>query len=185
MNDKTNLIIPKIPNRPSLHKSCFIAPGAKVIGQVTLNEFSSIWYNSVLRGDINHITIGTHTNIQDNCMIHLENDLGCHIGHYVTVGHNAILHGCTINDFALIGMGAIILNGATIGEGAVIGAGALVKENTKVEPYSLYAGIPAKKLKIYDKTIAIKNKKWAEKYVKLATIHATQLKEDPTIIIAP
>lgn len=185
MTNKTDLHISKMDNEPNIHYTCFTAPGSKIIGNVTLSSYSSVWYNSVLRGDINAIRIGHFTNIQDNCMIHLENDLGCIIGDYVTVGHNAILHGCIVHNFALIGMGAIVLNGAEIGEGAVIGAGAVVKEHTKVAPFSLYAGIPAQKRKQYNEDMKNQNKKWAEKYVNLAKIHQENCTNKPKTVHAP
>ena len=114
---------------PQIHETSFVAKGARVIGDVILKAESSIWYNTVARADINQIIIGERSNIQDNSVIHLENDQGVIVGNDVTVGHNAIIHGCTIGDGALIGMGAIIMNGAKIGKGAVVGAGAVVKEN--------------------------------------------------------
>ena len=120
---------------PQIHETSFVAKGARVIGDVILKAESSIWYNTVARADINQIIIGERSNIQDNSVIHLENDQGVIVGNDVTVGHNAIIHGCTIGDGALIGMGAIIMNGAKIGKGAVVGAGAVVKENMIV-----YAG---------------------------------------------
>jgi carbonic anhydrase/acetyltransferase-like protein (isoleucine patch superfamily) len=151
--------------------SVFIAPNATVIGNVTIKKNASIWYGAVCRGDINYIEIGEGTNIQDNAVLHLENDLPCLVGNYVTVGHKAILHACTIEDGVLIGMGAIVLNGAVVKKGAVIGAGAVVKENQLVEENSLYVGIPAKKVKVFEHDNYSKNKEWAEKYIALAKIH--------------
>ena len=155
---------------PNIHGSVFIASGAKVIGDVTVSEDSSIWYNAVCRGDIQEIKVGKRTNLQDGVIIHLENDLGCYIGDDVTAGHGAILHACTIEDGCLIGMGAIILNGAIIKKGAVIGAGAVVKENTIVPENSLAVGIPAKVIKTTEGQYE-QNVKWASKYVKLAQVH--------------
>jgi carbonic anhydrase/acetyltransferase-like protein (isoleucine patch superfamily) len=156
---------------PRFHESVFIAEGARVIGDVVIGKDSSVWYNCVLRGDINQIVIGERSNIQDGTIIHLENDLGCVVGNDVVVGHGAILHACTIEDGALIGMGAIILNGAIIRKGAVVGAGAVVTEGMEVPENSLTVGVPAKVIKkmpddSYDTTV-----KWAEKYIKLAGIH--------------
>lgn len=131
-------------NRPVRDSKSFIAEGAKVIGNVTMKEFSSIWFNSTVRGDVDKIEIGRYTNIQDNSIIHLDPGFPCSIGDYVTVGHNCIVHGCTIEDHCLIGMGAVIMNGAHIGRGSIIGAGAVVKENMQVPPHSLVVGIPAK-----------------------------------------
>ena len=156
---------------PTIHESAFIADGARIIGDVTLMQDSSIWYNTVARADINKIVIGERSNVQDNSVIHLENDQGVIIGNDVTIGHNAIIHGCTIGDGALIGMGAIIMNGALIGNGAVIGAGAVVKENMIVKPLDLVVGVPGKVLKKMPNTVLNQNIDWAGKYVKLAKIH--------------
>ena len=158
-------------NRPEFSKSILICDNVSIIGDVTIGEDSSIWYGAVLRGDINQISIGKRTNIQDLSLIHLENDLGCIIGDDVTIGHKAILHGCKIDDGVLIGMGAIILNGAHIKKGSVIGAGAVVKENTIVEENSLWVGIPAKKVKDFKENNYVKNMLWAQKYVKLSKHH--------------
>lgn len=159
---------------PRIDSTAFVANGAIVVGDVRLNAQSSVWYNAVLRGDINYIEIGKRSNIQDGCVLHLENDRPCIVGDDVTVGHGAILHGCTIENKCLIGMGAIILNGAVIKEGSIIGAGAVVKENTIVEPKSLMVGTPARKVKVCDDYVLDHHKKWAEKYVKLAQIHRSK-----------
>ena len=175
--DKTELKDNVIIKAPQVDKTAFIAPGARVVGDVILKPYSSIWYNTVARADINQITIGERSNIQDNSVIHLENDQGVFIGNDVTVGHNAIIHGCTIHDGALIGMGSIIMNGATIGKGAVIGAGALIKENMHVSDYELVVGIPGKVVKTLPEDILGKNIKWANKYVKLAKLHKAAMKD--------
>ena len=156
---------------PQIHESAFIADGARVIGDVILKAESSIWYNTVARADINQIVIGERSNIQDNSVIHLENDQGVLVGNDVTVGHNAIIHGCTIGDGALIGMGAIIMNGVSIGKGAVVGAGAVVKENMIVNDYELVVGVPARVVKTLSSSTYDDNMKWAKKYVQLANIH--------------
>ena len=163
--------------RPQIHESAFVANGARIIGDVILKADSSIWYNTVCRGDINQIVIGERTNIQDNSVIHLENDQGVIVGDDVTVGHNAIIHGCTIKDGALIGMGAIIMNGVIIGKGAVVGAGALVKEGMTVSDYGLVVGIPGKKIKTLPESTYDQNVKWAKKYVGLANLHRDHQKE--------
>ena len=157
--------------KPIIDETSFIAEGAQIIGKVHLKSFSSIWYNSVLRADINKITIGERTNIQDNCVIHLENDKGVTVGNDVTVGHNVILHGCTIKNGTLIGMGAIIMNGVIIGEGSVIGAGTVIKENMKIPKCSLVVGVPGKIIKNLNSEVYKDNIKWAKKYVELAKIH--------------
>ena len=156
---------------PQIHETAYIAEGAQIIGDVILKADSSIWYNTVCRADINRIVIGERTNIQDNSVIHLENDQGVLVENDVTVGHNAIIHGCSIADGALIGMGAIIMNGAVIGKGAVIGAGAVVKEDMVIPDFSLVVGVPGKIVKTLSLETYDKNVKWAAKYVKLANVH--------------
>lgn len=169
--DKTDL-----PNQISItpynaSSDVFIASNATVLGHIEIGAQSSVWYGSVLRGDINYIKIGERTNIQDLSVLHLENDIPCIIGNDVTIGHRAIIHACTIEDGALIGMGATILNGAIIKKGAIIGAGAVVKERQIVPEGSLWAGVPAKQIKVYDVSPYEKNVAWAAKYVQLAKIH--------------
>lgn len=124
-------------------KKTYIAPGAVVVGDVTLGEDVNIWYGAVLRGDSGKITVGEGTNIQDNCVVHEKTDIGA----YCTVGHGAILHGCTIGDGCLIGMGAIVLNGAALGEGCLVGAGAVVTGKTNAPAGSVLLGSPAKIVK--------------------------------------
>ena len=156
---------------PSIHPTAFIAEGAKVIGDATLKKNSSIWYNSVVRADINSIVIGEGSNIQDNSVIHLENDQGVIVGNDATVGHNVILHGCTVGDGVLVGMGAVIMNGVDIGKGSVIAAGAVIKQNMVIPEYSLVVGVPGKIVKQHSIEVYDQNVKWAKKYVKLANIH--------------
>jgi len=122
--------------KPRVHPTAFIAPGADVIGDVTLEEESSVWFQTVLRGDINRIVIGPRSNVQDGSVVHLADDYGVAVGELVTVGHKAILHACTIADEVLVGMGAIVLDGAEVGARCIIGAGALITKN--VEPKSVY-----------------------------------------------
>lgn len=129
---------------PDIHPSAFVAPGAVVRGEVHLAENSSVFYNAVLRGDRAPISIGEGTNIQDNCVVHVEYDLPVTVGKNVTVGHGAILHGCTIGDETLIGMGAIVLNGAQIGKSCLIGAGALVTQNAVIPDGCMAVGSPAR-----------------------------------------
>ena len=130
---------------PKLADDVFVAPGAVIVGDVTLAEGASIWYNTVIRGDEGYIKIGARTNIQDLCMLHTTGGLSnMDVGADVTVGHNAILHGCVIGDRCLIGMGAVIMDNAVIGAGSVVAAGAVVLENTVVPESSVVAGIPAK-----------------------------------------
>lgn len=129
---------------PAIHPTVRIAEGAVVRGRVTLDENVSIWYNAVLRGDVDAIEVGADTNIQDGCIVHEDFGRPVHIGCRVTVGHGAILHGCTIGDDTLVGMGAIVLNGATVGTGCIVGAGALVTQGAVVPDGSVVLGSPAR-----------------------------------------
>lgn len=129
---------------PDIHPSAFVAPGAVIRGEVHLAENSSVFYNAVLRGDRAPISIGEGTNIQDNCVVHVEYDLPVTVGKNVTVGHGAILHGCTVGDETLIGMGAIVLNGAQIGKSCLIGAGALVTQDAVIPDGCMAVGSPAR-----------------------------------------
>lgn len=156
---------------PDIDGKTFIAEGGKVIGKVRLNEYSSIWHNTVVRGDVNRIEIGRYTNIQDNSVVHVADEYPTIIGDFVTVGHGAILHGCTIDDHCLVGMGAIVLNGVKIGRGSIIAAGAVVREGDIIPPYSLLAGVPAKIIKTLPEKIdnihaqAVKYKSlWSNRY---------------------
>lgn len=131
--------------RPELGKGVFVAENAAVIGDVVIGEESSIWYGTTVRGDVMPIRIGARTSIQDNTVIHVTSDFsGTIIGSDCTVGHSAIIHACTVEDFCLIGMGSIILDGARIGSGSLVGAGALVTPGTNIPPGSLAIGSPAK-----------------------------------------
>ncbi|HAQ41148.1 MAG TPA: gamma carbonic anhydrase family protein [Clostridiales bacterium] len=132
---------------PIINEKTYIAEGAQLVGNVIMEEYSSVWHNAVARADINTIKIGKYTNIQDNAVIHVEDDKETIIGDYVTVGHGAMLHGCKVEDHCLIGMGSIVLNGAVIGRGSIIAAGALVKENEVIPPFSLVVGVPGRIVK--------------------------------------
>jgi carbonic anhydrase/acetyltransferase-like protein (isoleucine patch superfamily) len=150
---------------PKLGQGVYIARGAVVIGDVTLGDFSSVWYNAVLRGDIDRIVVGHHSNIQDNAVVHLADDLPCLIGSYVTVGHSAIVHACTIGDDCLIGMGATVLDGAEVGAQSIIGANALVTQRFKIPAGSLVLGSPAKIVRALTAEERAGLKTWADKYV--------------------
>ncbi len=131
--------------KPTIGPDSYIAPTAAVIGDVILGEGCSVWFSAVLRGDVHHIRIGKNTNIQDNSTVHVTYKTGpTHIGDNVTIAHNVCVHGCTIEDDCLIGMGATVLDGAVIGKGSLVGAGALVTPNTIIPPNSLVLGAPAK-----------------------------------------
>ena len=131
--------------KPTVPDSCFIEDTAVVIGDVVLGEDCSVWFNAVIRGDVHHIRIGSRTNVQDLCMLHVTHDTHpLIIGNEVTIGHSVVLHGCTIKDRVLVGMGAIVMDGAVIGEDSVVGAGALVVEGTVVPPKSVILGSPGR-----------------------------------------
>jgi carbonic anhydrase/acetyltransferase-like protein (isoleucine patch superfamily) len=151
--------------QPKLGKNVFIARTATVVGAVTLGAHSSVWYGAVLRGDINRIVVGHHTNVQDNAVLHLADDFPCVLGHWVTVGHSAVVHACQVGDECLIGMGAVILDGAVIGRQSIIGAKALVTQGMKIPPGSLVLGMPAKVVRPLTKTERAGLKWWAQKYV--------------------
>ena len=138
-------LYPYLDLYPSIAESVFLAPGVKIIGDVEIGEDSSVWYNSIIRGDVHYIKIGKFTNIQDCCMLHVTNGkYPLNLGSKVTIGHSVSLHGCTINDLCLIGIGAIILDGAVVEEKSIVAAGALVRQNFVVPGGKLVAGIPAR-----------------------------------------
>jgi carbonic anhydrase/acetyltransferase-like protein (isoleucine patch superfamily) len=157
--------------KPAFGKGVYIAQGAVVLGDVTLGDHSSVWCNAVLRGDINRIVVGHHTNIQDNAVLHLSDDFLCILGNYVTVGHAAVVHACTIGDQALIGIGSTILDGAVIGEQSLVGAGALVAPGTRIPSGSLVLGSPAKVVRELSPQERAELKTLAEKYVRVAAYY--------------
>lgn len=130
--------------KPKVESSAFVAPGGVVVGSVTLRERSSVWYGAVLRAEAESIEIGPDSNIQDNCTVHTDPGYPVRVGAGVSVGHNAVLHGCVVEDDSLVGMGATVLNGAVIGAGSLVAAQALVPQGLRVPPGSLVAGVPAK-----------------------------------------
>jgi len=150
---------------PQLGKNVFIASTAVVIGDVTLGAHSSVWYGAVLRGDINRIVVGHHSNVQDNAVLHLADNFPCVLGNWVTVGHGAVVHACKVGDECLVGMGAVILDGAVIGKQSIIGAKALVTQGAKIPPGSLVLGAPAKVVRKLTKEERAGLKWWAQKYV--------------------
>ncbi|MEV6167463.1 gamma carbonic anhydrase family protein [Streptomyces sp. NPDC051954] len=129
---------------PKIDGDAFVAPTSSVIGEVTLEAGASVWYGAVLRGDVERISVGAQANIQDNCTLHADPGFPVSIGERVSVGHNAVVHGATVEDDCLIGMGATVLNGAVIGAGSLVAAQALVPQGMRVPPGSLVAGVPAK-----------------------------------------
>jgi carbonic anhydrase/acetyltransferase-like protein (isoleucine patch superfamily) len=167
-------------SKPRLGSGVYIAKGAVVIGAVTLGDYSSVWYHAVLRGDINRIEVGHHTNIQDNAVLHLADDFPCILGNYVTVGHSAIVHACTIGDETLIGIGATILDGAVIGQQCIIGANALVTQGMEVPDGSMVLGSPGRVVRSLNLEQRAGLRAWAQKYVDNAAYcleHGIQIGE--------
>jgi len=160
---------------PVITKTTFIAPGASLIGQVKIGERSSVWFNSVLRGDVEQITIGKESNFQDLSIGHADAGFPLIIGNRVTVGHRCIIHGCEIEDDCLIGMGAILMNGVKISRGCIVGAGAVILEGTNVPPFSMIAGSPAKVLKTYEKNILVDIENMSKHYVTVAEKYLSQI----------
>ncbi|MEH3089065.1 MAG: gamma carbonic anhydrase family protein [Microbacterium arborescens] len=130
--------------RPRLHPSVFVAAGARVVGDVEMGEHSSVWYNAVIRGDRSAVVIGARSNVQDGVAIHVDASSPARIGDDVSIGHNAVVHGCTVGDGCLIGMNSTVLGGAVVGAGSLVAGGAVVLEGTVIPPGSLVAGVPAK-----------------------------------------
>ncbi|HEX2251228.1 MAG TPA: gamma carbonic anhydrase family protein [Gemmatimonadales bacterium] len=156
---------------PNIHPSAFVAPTAAVMGDVTLGEDASVWYNAVLRGDMAPIVIGAQSNIQDGSVVHVDEGVPCTVGQRVGVGHRVILHGCTVGDDCLIGMGSVLLNGVTIGTGSVVAAGAVVPENMQVPARSLVMGVPGRIVRQVDPGLADRiAATWAH-YVEEARAH--------------
>ncbi len=154
---------------PRLGREVYIASGAVVVGDVTLGDNSSVWYHAAIRGDINRIEVGHHSNVQDNAVLHVADDFACILGNYVTVGHSAILHACTVKDEVLVGMGSTVLDGAIIGEQSLIGARSLVTQGMEIPPGSLVLGSPAKVVRALTEAERKDLKHWAVKYVENGT----------------
>lgn len=139
---------------PSFGEDCYFAENSTIVGEVTCGDQCSFWFNAVVRGDVNFIKMGNKVNVQDGACIHgTFEKYGTTIGDNVSIGHNAMVHGCTINNNVLVGMGAILMDGVVVGENSIIAAGAVVLQNTIIEPGSLYAGVPAKKIKEVEQSL--------------------------------
>jgi carbonic anhydrase/acetyltransferase-like protein (isoleucine patch superfamily) len=165
------LIIPFDGRSPEVAESAWVAPNATLVGAVTLGERASVFYGAVLRGDMDSITIGDDTNLQDNVTMHVDHGVPATVGARVSVGHAAVLHGCTVEDDCLIGMSATVLNGAVIGAGSLVAAGSVVLEGTVIPPRSLVAGVPAKvRREITDEEFA-KIRRNADSYLALSAAH--------------
>lgn len=157
---------------PTLGASVWIAPSAAVIGDVLLGDGASVWYGAAIRGDVNYIRIGNKTNVQDLAVVHVSRGTHpCVLGDRVTIGHSAIVHGCTVEDDCLIGMGAIVLDGAVIGQGSIVGANALVTRDTIIPPKSLVLGSPAKVVRAVTDEELESNIANAEHYVRLVAMY--------------
>jgi carbonic anhydrase/acetyltransferase-like protein (isoleucine patch superfamily) len=154
-----------------IHPSAFIAPGAALMGDVTIGEDASVWYGAVLRGDMAPIVIGGETNLQDGTIVHVDEGLPCTVGRRVGVGHRVILHACVVEDECLIGMGSVLLNGVRIGTGSVIAAGAVIPEGMQVPPRSLVMGVPGRIVRQVDATLAERIRETWSHYVEQARAH--------------
>jgi len=163
------IIRPYRGNTPQIHSSAWIAENAVIIGDVEIGPEVNVWYNTVIRGDLNHIRIGARTNIQDGVIIHVESEEGpCIIGAGVTIGHQAIVHGCRIGDDSLIGMGATVLSWAELGEGVLIGAGALVREQARIPDRTVWVGVPARERGSVSEELLARMKEGCHHYLDLA-----------------
>jgi carbonic anhydrase/acetyltransferase-like protein (isoleucine patch superfamily) len=155
----------------AIHPTAFIASTAAVMGDVTIGAESSVWYGAVLRGDLAPIVIGSQTNLQDGTVVHVDEDVPCRVGSRVGVGHRVILHGCTVEDECLIGMGSVLLNKVHIGAGSVVAAGAVLPEGMQVPPRSLLMGVPARVVRAVDERLALRIAETWSHYVGQARAH--------------
>jgi len=156
---------------PNIHPSAFIASTAAVMGDVTVGQDASIWYQTVLRGDMAPIVIGAQSNIQDGTIVHVDEGVPCTVGQRVAVGHRVILHGCTVGDDCLIAMGSVLLNGVSIGDGSVVAAGAVVPEGMQIPPKSLVMGVPGRIIRSVDAALADRVRATWSHYVEEARAH--------------
>lgn len=159
-------------NQPELHPTVYVAPTAQIIGNVHIRKNASVWFQTVIRGDFDKISVGERTNIQDLCMCHADENIPLKIGNGVTIGHRCIIHGCTIEDECLIGMGSIVMNHAVIGKGSVVAAGTVVLEKNIIPPYSLVTGAPGKIKKTY------KNQKEIEQKIRTMSVDYMGIAQD-------
>ncbi len=160
---------------PRLGKDVYVAPGGVLVGDVEVGDQSSIWFNAVLRADLNRIRIGARSNVQDGAVIHVADDFGVEIGASVTVGHGAVLHACRVEDEVLVGMKAVILDGASVGARSIIGANALVTGGMHIPPGSLVLGSPARIVKGLSPAEQGALKQWADRYVVLAAAYSREI----------
>lgn len=173
---KSGSIITYNGKTPIIHPSAFICEGVRIIGDVEIGENVSVWYNTVIRGDVHYIKIGSRSNIQDMSMLHVTNNIfPLIIEEEVSVAHSVSLHGCTLKKGCLIGIGAMVLDGATVGEGALVAAGALVREGFEVPPYTLFAGLPGKVLRDLTPKEIERVSSTPGNYMKYTDIYRSQL----------
>ena len=160
---------------PIVPASCYVDPSAQILGDVVLGERSSVWMNAVIRGDVNSIRVGANSNVQDCAVLHGQRNLyPVIVGDWVTIGHNATVHGCTVGDMVVIGMGARVLNNANVGDGCIIAAGSVVPEHTVVPPRTLWAGVPAKmRREISDKDLEL-IREYAQNYLDYVEIYRVE-----------
>lgn len=161
--------------KPRIHPTAFIAPGAHVIGDVTLAKGTSVWFTAVLRGDINAIRVGEDTNIQDGCVLHVDHDKPCVLKRGIIMGHQATAHACVVEDGVLIGIGARILSGARVGKFSLIGAGAIVLEDAVIPERSLVLGVPGKVIRQLSPAEIAAHVPWAARYRQLAAVYRKYL----------
>jgi carbonic anhydrase/acetyltransferase-like protein (isoleucine patch superfamily) len=166
------MILPYKTTKPDIDEHAYIFESADVIGDVHIAPKCSIWSNASIRADVSTVHLGEGTNVQDNAVIHVDTSFPTRVGRYVTIGHGAIVHGCTIEDTCIVGMGAIILNGAHIGENSIVGAGALVTQGKQFPPNSLIVGSPARVARTLSEDDVKHIKENADEYIKLAGIYA-------------
>ncbi len=169
------MILPFKNKRPRIHSSAFVAPGAHVAGDVLLAKGVSVWFGAVLRGDIAPIRVGEDTNIQDNCVLHVDRRMPCVLKKGIIMGHQATAHACTVEGGVLIGIGARILSGARVGAFSLIGAGAIVREGAKIPPRSLVLGVPGKVVRQLTSKEIAEHIPWARRYRELAAVYRKYL----------
>jgi carbonic anhydrase/acetyltransferase-like protein (isoleucine patch superfamily) len=173
--NETGNLLPHGDTSPKVAPSAWIAPGAYVIGDVSLGDESSVWYGAVLRGDTEPIRIGDRTNVQDGCILHADPGYPAVVGEGCVLGHNAVVHGCEVGNNCLVGMSATILNGAKIGDGSIVAAGAVVPEGREFPPRSLIVGVPAKRAGDVADKQAADIERGASRYVERAAAHRASL----------
>jgi carbonic anhydrase/acetyltransferase-like protein (isoleucine patch superfamily) len=173
------LILPVQGKHPQIPADCFLADNATIVGDVTLGGQCTVWFNAVIRGDVNSIRIGDKTNVQDGAVLHCTyQKAATTIGSRVSIGHKAIVHGCTVEDDVLIGMGAIVMDHAVVGAGCIVAAGAVVLENTQCEPGYLYAGVPARRIKPVTEEQRANMLRTADNYVLYASWFSAEAGQD-------